>query len=422
MRSALGPPAPAPSVEASAGLVAASAGLVAGLIVLLTLASSQAAFGQVPAPPDASWLRKIAWSSGPGLTRVRFHADWGLRPDVERTGPTRLRVDLRGLGAGDTPARLRIGSPEVISVQRIPVGARAYLPEGVSERFLIVLAREDLGWNLESTDDGFVLLVGDPALTGRSPSPAKRPSASSSYLPETMGVRRVQPDPSERLDPVLPFRVGEDLPLRAGPSSLHPEIGRVTRGQVQAADGRRGGWVHLRSGGWLRHALGSAASAGRGTELRTRRTPVGWSVVTIVPVLSIHVEEVLPGRDPQADVVVSYFRDPVRLARFTVLASGRSAFSFRFPPRADRLRLEMKSGERLGSVNPMDLPRRAGVSLDTLEEAFPSPQISTGEGFSGWLVLPADTDFLSVEEARVDVAGRIHLLFRVPGSGEMVEQ
>jgi len=422
MRFALGPLAPARLAAASAGRVAAAAGLGAALIVLLTLFASQAAHGQVPAPPDASWLRKIAWSSGPGLTRLRFHAAWSLRPDVERTGPTRLRVDLRGLGAGDTPARFRVGSPEVISIQRIPESARPYLPEGVSERFLIVLAREDLGWTLESTDDGFVLLVGDPALTGRSPRPGRRPSAPSPYLSVAAGPREIRPESKERLDPVLPFRVGEDLPLRAGPSSLHPEIGRVARGQVKAADGRRGGWVHLRSGGWLRHALGSVASAGRGTELRARRTPVGWSVVTIVPVLSIHVEEVLPGRDPQADVVASYFRDPVRLARFTVLASGRSAFSFRFPPRADRLRLEMKSGERIGSLDPMDLPRRAGISLDQLEEAFPAPQISTGEGFSGWLVLPAETDFLSVKDARVDVAGRIHLLFLVPGSGEMVEQ
>jgi hypothetical protein len=394
--------------------------------VLLTLLFALGAGGAALAQdregrdaPEASWLQKIAWSRGPGLTRLRFHARWGLRPSVARTGPTRLRVDLRGVGAGDTPARVRVGSPEVESVQRVPESARGFLPPGVSERFLVVLTGEDVAWNVESTDDGFLLLLGDPELTG-TPSALPDRDPAAPYLPEPGAPREVAPAPAERLDPVLPFRVGEDLPLRAGPSGLHPVIGSVRRGAVRAADGRRGSWVHLRTGGWIRHALGAAS--GRGTELRTRRTPVSWSVVTIVPVLNVTVEEVLPGRDPQAEVVTSYFKEPVRIARYTVLASGQSAFSFRFPPRADRLRLVMKSGERIGSLDPMAQPRRAGVRLDQLEESFPSPQISTGQGFSGWLIFPPEIDFLEVEEARIDVAGRIHLLFRVPGSGEMVEQ
>lgn len=389
------------------------------LSLMLAGAAGSEARAQSADAPEASWLEKIAWSSGSELTRLRFHARWGLRPDVARTGPTRLRIDLRGVGAGDTPDKVRIGSSEVVSVQRVPESARGFLPPGVSERFLVVLAREDVGWNVETTDDGFLLLIGDPELTGEpSAIPDRNPAAA--FLPSDSGPREVLPQGAEVLDPVLPFRIGEDLTLRAGPSSLHPEMGRVRRGEVKAADGRKNGWVHLRTGGWVLHALGSAS--GRGTALTTRRSPVAWSVVTIVPVLNITVEEVLPGRDPQADVVSSYFTAPVRVARYTVLASGQSAFSFRFPPRADRLRLLTRSGERIGSLDPMEEPRRAGVTLEQLEESFPSPQISTGQGFSGWLIFPPETDFLDIEEARIDVAGRIHLLFRVPGSGEMVEQ
>ena len=409
--SAAGASGPAPARLAAA--------LLAGLLLL---ASGSPARAQEDDAPEASWLAKIAWSAGPGLTRLRFHARWSIRPEIVRTSPNRLRIDLRGVGAGDTPQRLQVGTPEVAAVQRIPEAARGFLPPGVSERFLVELANPQAAWNFEATDDGFQVLIGDAELTGE---PVALPSgaALSDMIVVDDGPRRIEPEPGEYLPGPVPFRSAADLPVRAGPSALHSEIGRLREEQVSVADARRGAWLHLRAGGWVRHALGAArADAGRGTELRQRRTPVSWSVVTLVPVLNLQVEEVLPGRDPQADVVASYFAEPVRLARLTVLATGKSAFSFRFPPRADRLRLEMKDGSRMGSLDPMALPRRAGVTLDELEESFPSPQISTGEGFSGYLVLPGDLDFRDVADARVDVAGRLHRLFRVPGSGEIVEE
>jgi hypothetical protein len=167
----------------------------------------------------------------------------------------------------------------------------------------------------------------------------------------------------------------------------------------------------------LRHALAPAADSG--TDLK-RRSAAAWSVVTIVPVLNIRVEEVLPGRDPAADLVGSYFAEPVRLARLTILATGKTPFSFRFPPRPDRLRLLLEDGSETRNLDPFALSLSEGVGVGELEEAFPAPSISTGEGFSGWLVLPGGLDFLEVEEARIDIAGRLHLLFRVPGSGELM--
>lgn len=404
------------------GAASAPARLAVPLLALLLAAPVAGPARAQEDEPDGSRLSKIAWSSGTGLTRLRFQARRPLRPDIVRTGPTRLRVDLRGVGAGDTPERLRVDSPEVRAVQRVPEAARGFLPPGVSERFLVEIADPGAGWNFETTADGFEILVGERELTGEPVALAAPPS-----LTDLVAVDEAPPEErpraGERLDPVVPFRSAADLPVRSGPSAVNAEIGRLRDGEVAVADARRGPWLHLRSGGWVRHALGaSAAARGRGTELRSRRSPVAWSVVTLVPVLNLQVEEVLPGRDAQADVVASLFAEPVRLARLTVLATGKSAFSFRFPPRADRLRFEMEDGRRIGSLDPMSLPRRQGVTLEQLEEAFPSPQISTGEGFSGWVVLPGDLDFRRVESARVDVAGRLHRLFRVPGSGEMVEE
>jgi hypothetical protein len=50
--------------------------------------------------------------------------------------------------------------------------------------------------------------------------------------------------------------------------------------------------------------------------------------------------------------------------------------------------------------------------------AFAAPDLQPGMEWHTWLVFPADLDFLKVTDARIDVDGRLHRLFRVPGSGE----
>ena len=79
-------------------------------------------------------------------------------------------------------------------------------------------------------------------------------------------------------------------------------------------------------------------------------------------------------------------------------------------------------GPTHGSLDPLALRRARGVSRDDVALQFAAPEIRPGEGWTGWIVLPARIDYSGVTEARVDVAGRKHLQFEAPGSGSLVEE
>jgi hypothetical protein len=323
---------------------------------------------------------------------------------------TILRVDLSHADASAVPQSLRLSTPEVLLVRRVP-------GEGASARFLVQMATADVEWSVKREEDGFTLLLGTTERVGEG----VRWGAESSYAAGEVGRTgpiEEPPAPEELLQPALAIVIGEEQPVRTGPSPLHAELSRVSAGQTRIADARRGAWVHLSSGGWLLHALGSAAET-LGSIGAAARRPMAWSVITIGTGLELLVTETPSGVDPRADELAGRFEPALRVARLEVRLAGPAEVGVRLPPKEGRLVLTLRDGATIRSYDPRTLPLREEADGALVEQAFAAPLLYPGESWTTWLLLPGDVDLLDVVEAQVDVDGRLQRLFRVPGSGEV---
>lgn len=399
---------------------------LAGLLAL-GLAGPRLAPAQEPGGPElprAAFVSKVAWSTSPGLTRVRFQADRPVVPAVERVAADVLRLDLVAVGARDTPRSLRVGSPEVRSITRVPRRVAGGLPEGVSERFLVHLADTSAVWSVRESAEGFTLLVGVPEKAAPSATMVAGPDP---WAPGAELAGAEAPRPAERLSPAVPFVVAAEQPVRASPSALSPGVARVLPGDARIADARRGPWVHLVSGGWLLHALPEASETPPAAPpspgprvVAVDRTPAEWSVVILGTGLSVRARELTGEESAVAAAATALLAAPVQLVRLELRARGPSQYGFRLPPKAGRLVFGWSDGRRVESLDPRQLPRRAGVTEEEVGAAFPTADVPSGAAWNGLLPLPVDAVVVTAEQAWIDVDGRLHRLFRLPGSGEPV--
>ncbi|MEM7247882.1 MAG: hypothetical protein AAF533_21270 [Acidobacteriota bacterium] len=371
----------------------------------------------------AATLTKVTWSTGDSISRVNFHFGRALTPDIIRASDRMLRVDLKGTDASAVPSRLDPRDGRVEKIQRLPERARPFLPEGVTARFLVTLADPKLSFSFEETTSGFRLLVGSAVDVGvptvrETAATPREPALGTGLgeLPErTTTIELEGASRDETLPQPLGFRPSEDLVVRAGPSSLHAQVGTVPAGRTAVAVARRGAWLHLAGGGWVAHGLPVGAE-----HAHARRRAMAWSIVTLGTGLAISVREALPGQEPGAAAIARLFAQPVTLARVEVRATSPTSYGFRLPGRAGRVKVTLKNGVIIESLDPRDLTVAAGVTSEVISGAFDSPEILPGQVWKGWVLLPPGLDFQSVEDVRFQVGRRQHRLLVVPGSGEPV--
>lgn len=390
------------------------------LLVVLLAGSGRAADGAAAA------LSKVTWSQSRDVTRLRFSAGRPVSGLVERASESVLRVDLRDVAAGAVPPSLEVGTPHVRSLVRIPDIARAQLPPGVSLRWLVRLQDPAAGFAFERREDGFELLVGDAEKLGAARRWEGEGSFHASVLSEPARGDEA-PAPSDALAPLVPFVVGADQPVRFGPSSLSSVVGDVRAGESRVADARRGSWLHLSTGGWIQHALPEApndinrlARAPAVSPVVQQRTPMAWSVMTLGTGIGVELTELPLGLFPDADAIVQLFAKPVQLLRIQATVVEAQNLGLRLPPKEGRVVLTLKDGTELRTLDPYDVPLKNPADADALDRAFTVPEIQQGETWSGVLLLPFPTDLTQVEEAKVDLDGRLHKLYLLPGSGEIV--
>lgn len=401
------------AVAARLGLVVVAAVVVVAVGVVVVVATPNVARAE-PADqlPAASAVEKITWSTSPGATRLVFHGRGLVAPIVERASDAVVRVDFTAATAAAVPGRLDVGSGEVRSMTRVPSGA-GLLPDGVSVRWLVLLSRPDVAWRLDRAGDRHVLLVGDAEKIG--PVVAPQETGWAGIVAAPLAIQQ-GPLRDEMLERPLGIALPVDADLRAAPSALASRIGSVPAGDKRLVDARRGEWVHVASGGWLRLPQIRLPEAPAPGASRVGRTPVAWAVVTLGTGLDLQVEEVMPG-DPEAAEIERLYSRPVRLARFRVGVDPATGYSFRLPSKQGRVVLDV-GGDPVACLDPASLPLQDASSRARLDMAFAAPDLPPGTEWRTWLVFPADLDFLKVESARIDIDGRLHRLFRVPGSGE----
>jgi hypothetical protein len=373
------------------------------------------------APPGADGravVEKVTWSSWKGVTRLALRGSAPIRVEVARPSEAVLRIDLLGADAAGVPRTLVVDTAEVSSVVRVPREAAA-LPPGVDERFLVRLRRTDVAWDVEPLEDGCTVLVGDAARLPPAGKVVTRPSLTAEAVKQP-DLRDVEPTEGERLVPALPFVVGEEQPVRTGPSALHPAMGRVRAGETRIADARKGPWVHLTSQGWILQATTATGGRAAAGTTPSRRAPFAWTVITLGTGLALDVTEVPAGGDPAAEHLVSLFVPSPRAVRFDVRLGGPADVGVRLPPKEGRLVFGLAGGRRVDSLDPRKLVLRPGATGAHVDELFPSPVLLPGEAWSTFVLVPADVDLAAVTDVQVDVDGRLQRMFRVPGSGEAV--
>ena len=379
--------------------------------------------------PAATSISRVTWTRSPGLTRLEFHGASLVPPDAAMPSDRVLRIDFTAADASAVPARLDVSTEEVASLVRIP-SIPGLLPEGVSARFLVMLAQGGLSWSTEPSPDELTVFIGAEEKAGGlrvalgESYYAQASLASAAMLAAAEGAAAEAATAEELLPRNIAFVVQAAQPVRATPSAVAAEIGWARAGETKLADARRGDWVHLAGGGWLRlpevteqPSAGGApprASAPRG------RTPAAWSVVTLGTGLQADVEEVLPG-DPAGDAVARLFRRSVRLARLTLRVQG-GQFAYQLPPKKGRVQVTLADGTEIDSLDPRELDLVDEKDRKRMEEIFDAPSLASGDAWQTVLTFPGDLDFLEVEKMRLDVGGMRHGLFRVPGSGDRIPE
>lgn len=371
--------------------------------------------------PSATRLDRITWTTSAGLTRLELHGH-SIPPAVVAQPSSRvLRLDFTAADAAALPSRLEVKSPEVASVVVVPSSVAGLLPEGVSARLLVTLAADGFAWSLEPSDDRLTLFVGESDKAGRRALIIDTGFYHSEAAARAAGSRaRAEPDEAPQAAELfarsVAFAVEAEQSVRAAPSDLAADRGSVRAGETKLADARRGDWVHLVGGGWVRRPESEAAGAAAAASARAARTPAEWSVVTLGTGLQANVAEVLPD-DPAGLALARAFRVSVRLARLSIRVQGGS-FAFQLPPKKGRLAATLPGGRVIESLDPRELPLSGTTPRETLLASFEAPEVFAGEAWQTMLVLPGDTDFLAITEISIDIGGQRHKLFRIPGSGE----
>jgi hypothetical protein len=206
---------------------------------------------------------------------------------------------------------------------------------------------------------------------------------------------------------------------------------RVARGDSRVADAVRGSWVHLTAGGWLQHALPDATAVAAPAEVpagpvrppRKGTAPaVSWSVLTLGTGLAVELRDLSDEEAVAVAPLHRLFADSVRIVAFGAAARGRPQYSFRFPPKAGRFRLQMADRPAVESLDPFAVARAPGVTEDDVARAFPTASLTAGQTWAGLILLPPDAELGAATAAWVDVGGREHRLFMVPGPGGSVEE
>ena len=379
------------------------------LLACLGLAPGRAvadADDDLDALPSATTVEKVTWTTSPGATRLDFHGVGVPAPRVHRPSDGMVAIDFAAVDVERVPRRLDVDTREVRSIVLIPA-SMGVLPEGVSARWLASLARTDVDVRVDASSGGMSVLIGDASKVGTEEAESDEDTSWVLHPPPTR-MPEVPPEKAELFSRATGVALPADGELRAGPSALAARVGTLPAGEKRLADARRGEWLHLTTGGWLRlpeETTGAAA-----------RTPMAWAVVTLGTGLDLRVEEVMPG-DEQAAAVMKLYRDPVKLARFRVAVDPGTSYSFRLPSKKGRVVLAL-AGQRVESLEPTSLPLRDASSRARLDLAMAARDLSASAAWTTWLVFPADLDFTKVTAAQVDVDGRLHEMFRVPGSGE----
>jgi hypothetical protein len=397
--------------------------LAAALLASAAIASAEDA-GSFPEPadaadalPSATTLDRITWSRSPGSTRFEFVGRHLADPAVRQPIPTRLVVDLRAAATGVVPERFDLDTPEIKTMRRLP-DVPGLLPEGVSQRWFVELARDGLGWSVVERADGFTLFVGDADKAGNRDVTFDDTSWYADLTAEATALQEEPPLATERLPRSLAIRVAADQEVRRSPSPLSVDMGHAATGQTRLVDARRGDWVHLVGGGWIRQDLGGPSEAPAPTDSPSARSAAQWTVITLGTGLTIDVRELVPGAEGDAAALLAKLAEPVRFAQLNVRVSGDAAFQLQLPPKRGRLSAVMKDGTTVESLDPREIPLRNPRDRDEVDAAFASPVVTAGEGLRAFLPMPKGFDFLAVTDLHIEIAGQLHRLFRIPGSGE----
>ena len=110
------------------------------------------------------------------------------------------------------------------------------------------------------------------------------------------------------------------------------------------------------------------------------------------------------------------------MARFRVRVDPATPYAFRLPSKDGRLILEFVGGAKQASLDPTSLALRDSGARARIDLLLAAPPLAAGGSWETLLVFPASIDFLKVTDARVEVNGFLHRLFRVPGSGLAPQQ
>lgn len=382
--------------------------------------------------PAASRMSRLTWTRSTSLTRLEFHGTAIQRPASATPSESVLRLDFTAVDASEVPSRLDVGTNEVSSILRIPERA-GILPEGVSARFLVMLAQPGQSYTVETSMDKVTVFIGvdekarggglvlrDTSMLGAAAVAAASASRG--------GARTERPLPEDVLPRSLAFVLPGEQAVRASPSAVSAEVGWARAGETKLADARRGDWIHVVGGGWLRlpertadaPAVIPSGTGGVPAPASPQRTPAAWSVVTLGTGLQADVEEVLPG-SPGHEGLSRLFRQPIRIARLIIRVQG-GQFSFQLPPKRGRIQVTLPGDRLVESLDPRDMDATDDSAAARIAEIIDAPSIGAGDLWETVVFFPGDLDFLQVERMRLDIGGMQHGLFRIPGSGDRVPE